>query len=147
MFSPGLLIFPKCRSDTWVYISVVLLDVCPSSCWMYRRSVPFSNKWVANECRRQWKLNWVDMPAPSSALFHTFCTLLLEYLPPNCPSNNNALGRYDPIYCFSRSMTGPDSIVYLSFLPLAPRICTMRRSKSRSSSLRLSNSPIRIPEE
>ena len=38
---------------TWVYISVVLLLECPSNSWIYRRSVPDSNKWVAYECLSQ----------------------------------------------------------------------------------------------
>jgi hypothetical protein len=45
--SVGFLIFCKLRILTCVYISVVLLLLCPNSSCIYLRSTPASSKWVA----------------------------------------------------------------------------------------------------
>lgn len=48
---------------------VVLTLLCPKSSCMYRKSVPFSNKWVANECRKVCGVAFFCKPALSTAYF------------------------------------------------------------------------------
>ena len=43
---------------TWAYLSVVSRFRCPKRVWMYRKLVPFSRRWVAKLCRRQWMLTF-----------------------------------------------------------------------------------------
>ena len=61
----------SCVLQTWVYISVVLLELCPKSCCIYRKLTPFSKRWVAKLCR---KVCMVSLVLPSAFLLERLNT-------------------------------------------------------------------------
>ena len=72
--SMGLVILFTLQWATWVYLSVVFIEVCPKSPCIYRMSVPLSNKCVAKLWRRL-KINsrLLLSQTPPSTDAHSWC--------------------------------------------------------------------------
>src|SRR5207245_397317 len=66
-----------CSSDLR-YWAVVSRSPCPSRTWIVRRSVPASNKWVAQLWRSVCGVTRLRMPARRAALLHAIQTVLSE---------------------------------------------------------------------
>ena len=96
--SSGFFIWSKPLFVIWVYISVVLLLECPSRDCMYRKSVPFSNKCVANECLRLCIDTFLLIFAILKAVLKILYILLSAYCPPFSPSNSHSFGLYSLKY-------------------------------------------------
>ena len=69
---------------------VVLMERCPSSSWIRRRSVPPSSKCVAKQCLRPWKVIRFLMPAFFTAARNTSCMLRTLYRSPVWPQRPTA---------------------------------------------------------
>ena len=65
----------KCRQDRCRYWAVVSRSPCPSRTWMVRKSVPASNKWVAQLWRRVCGVTRLLMPARRAASLHAIQTV------------------------------------------------------------------------
>ena len=76
--SSGFVTACKCRCDRCKYWAVVSRSPCPSRSWMVRRSVPASNKWVAQLWRRVCGVTRLLMPARRAASLHAIQTVLSE---------------------------------------------------------------------
>src|SRR5580700_5143638 len=76
--SNGLVTVCRCRCDRWRYLAVVSRSPCPSRTWMVRRSVPASNKWVAQLWRSVCGVTRLRMPAQRAASLHAIQTVLSE---------------------------------------------------------------------
>src|ERR1035438_4332688 len=76
--SSGLVTACKCRCDRCRYWAVVSRSPCPSRTWMVRRSVPASNKWVAQLWRSVCGVTRLRMPARCAASLHAIQTVLSE---------------------------------------------------------------------
>src|SRR2546427_8204556 len=76
--SSGLLTACKCRCDRCRYWAVVSRSPCPSRTWIVRRSVPASNKWVAQLWRSVCGVTRLRMPARRAASLHAIQTVLSE---------------------------------------------------------------------
>src|SRR5271157_1177281 len=76
--SRGLVMVCKCRCDRCRYCAVVSRSPCPSRSWMVRRSVPASNKWVAQLWRCVCGVTRLLMPARRAASLHAIHTVLSE---------------------------------------------------------------------
>src|SRR6266699_5572065 len=76
--SSGLLTACKCRCDRCRYWADVSRSPCPSRTWMVRRSVPASNKWVAQLWRSVCGVTRLQMPARCAASLHAIHTVLSE---------------------------------------------------------------------
>ena len=122
--------------ETWVYISVVRLEAWPSITWIIRKSVPLSNKCVANECRKSCTLKDLLIPAPDNARLNTFRILSTEYLPPYCPSNNQSQSGstrlLSPLPNFSSSLFSFALILVPSSFPI---VLSGKRSKCCENSI------------
>src|SRR5438309_11222665 len=76
--SSGFVTACKCRCDRCKYWAVVSRSPCPSKTWMVRRSVPASNKWVAQLWRTVCGVTCLRMPARCAASLHAIQTVLSE---------------------------------------------------------------------
>src|SRR5271169_975422 len=76
--SSGLVTACRCRCDRCRYWAVVSRSPCPSRTWMVRRSVPASNKWVAQLWRSVCGVTRLRMPARCAASLHAIQTVLSE---------------------------------------------------------------------
>src|SRR6476620_8014637 len=76
--SSGLLTACKCRRDRCRYWAVVSRSPCPSRTWIVRKSVPASNKWVAQLWRTVCGVTRLLMPARRAASLHAIQTVLSE---------------------------------------------------------------------
>ena len=45
---------------TWVFISVVLVELYPNKSWICLISVPFLNRWVAKLCLNMWGVTFLE---------------------------------------------------------------------------------------
>src|SRR5713101_831623 len=76
--SSGLVTACKWRCDRCKYWAVVSRSPCPSRTWMVRRSVPASNKWVAQLWRSVCGVTRLRMAARCAASPHAIHTVLSE---------------------------------------------------------------------
>src|SRR6266700_6557415 len=76
--SSGFVTACKWRCDRCKYWAVVSRSPCPSRTWMVRRSVPASNKWVAQLWRSVCGVTRLQMPARCAASLHAIHTVLSE---------------------------------------------------------------------
>src|SRR3989441_5400787 len=76
--SNGLVTACRCRCDRCRYWAVVSRSPCPSRTWRVRRSVPASNKWVAQLWRSVCGVTRLRMPARRAASLHAIQTVLSE---------------------------------------------------------------------
>ena len=121
--SKGLLILPIFifLVLTCVYISVVFELLCPSSSWIYLRSIPLSSRWVANECLKLWTLSVFLGPEFFQAFSKIRWTVMIVICFSWLGHWNSHMEGLCSFQCFLNiSKATSESSVYLSFLPFAP---------------------------